>query len=52
MMKLFRRKPDISTAARQMAREGVNRRRAKVRATADAMRAQMGLPAVVWPECK
>lgn len=49
MFKLFRTKPDISTAARQMAQEGANRRRAKIRAKVDEMRAQMGLEPVRWP---
>lgn len=42
-------KPDISSAARQMAREGVERHRAKVRATCDRMRADLGMEPARWP---
>lgn len=43
------RRPDPSECARALARQGIERRKAKVRATCDDMRARMGMPAVEWP---
>ena len=50
---LFTRRPDgragdISEAARKLALEGVERRRAKRRAFHDKMRSDLGLPAWEW----
>jgi hypothetical protein len=36
-------------AARTMALAGVNKRRAKIRAVCDDMRARMGMPKAEWP---
>lgn len=48
--RLFRRhEPDTASAARTMALAGVERRRAKIRATVDDMRARMGMPKAEWP---
>lgn len=49
LLRIFKRKPDVSQAARQMALQGVERRKAKVRATVDRMNAEMGRPPIVWP---
>lgn len=48
----FRRpepKPSITDAARIMGHRAAAKRRAPIRAKCDEMRAQMGLPAVEWP---
>jgi hypothetical protein len=50
LLRPFRRQVDPSAAARAMALQGVRHRKAKVRATCDAMRAEMGLPALRWPK--
>lgn len=49
MFKLFRPKPDLASAARLMAQASAERRRAKIRAKVDEMRAQMGLEPARWP---
>lgn len=48
----FKRTPapdPVSQAARQLALQGVERRKAKIRATCDRMNAEMGKPPIVWP---
>lgn len=50
LLNRFRRsRTDTSAAARQMALAGVERRKAKVRARVDQMRADMGLEPARWP---
>lgn len=47
--KLFGRKPDVSTAARELRMAGVAKDRALIRANVDAMRARMGMKPARWP---
>ena len=50
LLKLFTRKaPDTAAAARAMAKAGVDRRRARIRARTESMRQEAGLPPARWP---
>lgn len=51
LLTIFKRTPapDISQAARQMRQRGIDKDRAKVRATCEAMNAAAGRPPIVWP---
>ncbi|WP_156370306.1 hypothetical protein [Novosphingobium sp. Leaf2] len=46
---LFNRKPGPVNPGEALAKIGHQQRRAKIRAVADQMRADMGLPPVEWP---
>lgn len=46
MLNIFRRKPE--NHGRELAKLGVEKRRAKVRSKVDEMRRELGLPAVDW----
>lgn len=50
MLKLFRRAPDASAAARTMRMAGIAKDRALIRANVDAMRARMGMEPARWSE--
>lgn len=50
LKRIFSRPIEPSVAARRMALAGVERRKARVRATVDAMRAEMGMAPARWPE--
>lgn len=40
----------VRRAARELARSGVTRKRALIRATTDDMRARLGMPPARWPQ--
>lgn len=46
----FRRTTSASAAARAMRKAGVDKQRALIRATADDMRARLGMPEAEWPQ--
>ena len=50
MLRLLRKKPTPSDAARALSQVGHHRRRIMVRERVDQMREDMGMPPVSWPK--